>query len=98
MPMPTSDVLNRLRWVGRAARLALEDPVEGLDRALLRVVRRRQALGSNLGAPDQAWERHLHALVGAPWPCPFSVDVEGLFYGTMDQLTAQGLTVGWGGL
>ncbi len=62
MPMHgSSPVLGRLVWLGRAARLALEDPVEGLDRALHRSQAPQQ------GKWDRAWERHLHDRIGAAW-------------------------------
>lgn len=93
---PTPSVLSRLVWFGRAARLALEDPVEGLDRALLRVARRRHADSLEGGPPDEAWERHLHALLGAPWPCDACADFEQIYSDTDAVLRAQGLEVGRG--
>lgn len=88
-------VFDRLVWCGRAARLALEDPVEGLDRALLRLVRRR---AEPMGAEDadRAWESHLHALLGAPWPCRDCSGFEDVYEATAAELGAQGLAVGRG--
>jgi hypothetical protein len=93
---PTSSILSRLVWFGRAARLAFEDPVEGLDRALLRVARRRGADASETGAPDEAWERHLHALLGVPWPCDAHADFHEVFSDAEARLRAKGLEVGRG--
>jgi hypothetical protein len=90
-----SSVLSRLVWCGRAARLALEDPVEGLDRALLRLARSRGA-PPEAAEPERAWEGHLHALVGAPWPCPECAGFDDLYSETMLQLEARGLPVGRG--
>jgi hypothetical protein len=95
MPV-TSSILSRLVWFGRAARLALEDPVEGLDRALLRIARRRGAGDRETGAPDEAWERHLHALLGVPWPCEAYAEFEDVFSDVESRLSAQGLDVGRG--
>src|SRR5262249_3995737 len=91
----TPSVLDRLVWCGRAARLALEDPVEGLDRALLRVVHRR---GESLRTvePETAWEPRLHALLDAPWPCAECEGFDGVYSTTSEELGGQGLLVGRG--
>lgn len=86
----SSPVLSRLVWFGRAARLALEDPVEGLDRAL----HRRQT--SVTGDSDPAWERHLHERIGAAWPCRARGDFERVFAEIRSRLEAQGLAFGRG--
>jgi hypothetical protein len=88
-----SSVLNRLIWCGRAARLALEDPVEGLDRALLRLVRRRGTPVAGDEA-ERAWQAHLHALLAAPWPCSQCARFDAVYSETLAQLKAQGLDVG----
>jgi hypothetical protein len=94
--MPRSPkVLGRLVWLSRAARLALEDPVEGFDRALLRIARRHAGPPGN-GTPDEAWERHLHELVGATWPCEARGEFEAILSDTRDLLRSQGLEVGRG--
>jgi Methyltransferase domain len=90
-----SSVLDRLVWCSRAARLALEDPVEGLDRALLRLVR-RGAEPIQAAEADPAWEIHLHTLLDAPWPCRECSAFEGVYETTTAQLEAQGLDVGRG--
>jgi hypothetical protein len=88
----SSPVLSRLVWFGRAARLALEDPVEGIDRAL----QRRHKRPPDVSEPDEAWESHLHALLGACWPCSMCTDLERIFADTIALLKARGLTVGRG--
>jgi predicted O-methyltransferase YrrM len=88
-----SSLLNRLIWCSRAARLALEDPVEGLDRALLRVVRSRRTTVAG-DEPERAWQAHLHALLAAPWPCGDCAGFDALYSETLAQLKAQGLDVG----
>ena len=89
-------VLDRLVWCGRAARLVLEDPVECLDRALLRLARRHRAQPLAALEPADAWEARLHALVAAAWPCPECAGFDELYAETIAQLGAQGLPVGRG--
>jgi hypothetical protein len=87
--------LGRFVWIGRAVRFAFEDPVEGLDRALLRVLGRWQERPA-LESPDEAWEQHLHALIGEPWPCPARADFEGIFSDAREMLRGRGLAFGRG--
>jgi Methyltransferase domain len=91
-----SSVLSRLVWCSRAARLALEDPVEGLDRALLRLARNRGTKALDAAEPERAWEGRLHLLLAAPWPCPECAGFQELYSETIAQLEAQGLPVGRG--
>jgi len=52
------------------------DPV-GVSRALPGVMRQRR--GSEQGyEADEAWEEHLHNLLGAPWPCPQARELDEL--------------------
>ena len=88
-------VLSRLVWYGRAARLAFEDPVEAFDRAMLRLVRRRDS-GAEPVEPESAWERHLHALMGVSWPCLACAGFETVYSAAMELLKAQDLAVGRG--
>ena len=93
---PNSSVFSRLVWCGRAARLTLEDPVEGLDRALLRLIRNRGTRSLGTEEPQRAWERRLHTLLDAPWPCPDCDEFHGVYTKAIEQLEAQGLPVGRG--
>lgn len=88
-------VLDRLVWCGRAARLALEDPVEGLDRALVRVVHRRGESLQTLET-ETAWEPRLHALLGEAWPCAECAGFDHVYSTTIEELEGQGLLVGRG--
>jgi Methyltransferase domain len=85
----------RLVWLGGAARLALEDPVEGFDRALLRLLPARRRT-PDLGEPDQDWEERLHALIGAEWPCPASAEAAAIFSASVALLQKGRLAVGRG--
>ena len=93
----------------RAARAFLADPVEANvnveakigERAELRAKRTKGVGGFMLWPPcpydvDQEWERSLHELVGAPWPCPVADDFWELWGQAMQGLEAQGLRLGRG--
>jgi hypothetical protein len=50
--------------------------------------------------PDEAWEEHMHAMVGAPWPCPVSAELDEIMADIQARLTARALgtgrfTYGW---
>ncbi len=85
----------RLVWAGRAMRLALEDPVEGLDRALVRVHPSR-VQSPDLGEPNQAWEERLHTLIGATWPCRERAEFDVVLTGVNELLARRGLAAGRG--
>ena len=88
-------MLDRLRWCGRAARLALEDPVEGLDRALLRLARQSSRPVEPV-VRDRRWERELHEQLGRGWPCAACEDFSALFADTVTRLRERGYAVGRG--
>ena len=64
---------NRLQKVARLARTFGADPVV-VSRALPGEMRQWYQLhrrGEDPGfAADEAWDEHMHKLLGAPWPCP----------------------------
>jgi hypothetical protein len=45
---------------------------------------------------DEAWEEHLHALLGAPWPCPRDPRLDDLLADIAASLAVQGLRYGRG--
>jgi hypothetical protein len=65
--------------------------VEGIDRAL-----QRRHTKPDASEPDEAWEAHLHALLGADWPCSVCASLDRIFSETIALLRAQGLIVGRG--
>jgi hypothetical protein len=68
------------------------DPV-GVSRALPGHI--RMQLKGNPDYPvDEDWERHLHGLLGAPWPCPESGRADELVAEIQSRLAAQGLDYG----
>jgi Methyltransferase domain len=91
-----SSVLTRLAWCGRAARLALEDPVEGLDRALLRLAKARATDARREPEADGLWDERLHELLGAGRPCRECAGFREAYDDAIGELEAQGLSVGRG--
>ena len=92
-PSGSSPLLDRLAWLGRAAQLALEDPVEGLDRALVRL---NHLPAPASAAPDPDWERQLHRMLRAAWPCPEAARSEAIFSDANELLRSLGLATGRG--
>jgi Methyltransferase domain len=93
-----NDLGTRLRWAAGAARLALSEPGDALDRAVGRL--RRLATGAGTVArsydADPQWERRLHERLGAPWPCAAAHEFEALWSQVTGALEQQGLAVGRG--
>lgn len=44
--------------------------------------------------PDEAWEEHMHAMLGAPWPCPLSAELDEVMADINARLTERGLNTG----
>jgi hypothetical protein len=64
-------------------------------RALPGELRQRRASKQYLGAtPDEAWDEHLHSLLGAAWPCPQRSQLDGLLADISTLLVAAGLRAG----
>jgi hypothetical protein len=92
---------NRLRgrvtYPLRAARAVLSDPFEGYERVRDRFAERRE----NRAAlppyePTEDWDRALHQMIGAPWPCAAVPAFELLWSDVMAALTRKGLPIGRG--
>lgn len=86
---------SRTRWFAEAVRLTLRDPAEGLDRAAIRTGLDRQTWSHELPA-DPAWQEHVHAALGAPWPCPAADAFPRLWSRIEAELRAAGLRTGRG--
>lgn len=86
------NVQSRQQKILRLMRTFTVDPV-GVSRALPGVLRQRH--GSEQGYKiDEAWDEHLHNLLGAPWPCPLSEHLDTLMADITALLTANGLSYG----
>ena len=86
--------VGRLRWAARAARIAVRDPREGIDRAAIRIGLSHPWAGPQETAKD--WRERLHAALGCGWPCQESADFASLYGRIIGELGVQGLVVGRG--
>lgn len=59
----------RSRYITRCAAVCARHPVEGLDRILGRLERRRFGARRVAYEAAQDWERRFHEMLDAPWPC-----------------------------
>ena len=70
------------------------DPVEVI-RALPGEFRQRYGSEQYRQAEvDEAWDEHLHHLLGAPWPCPRGHELDGLMADIRARLAARGIGLG----
>jgi hypothetical protein len=90
--------LSRPQKVLRVMRTFAVDP-KLVIRALPGEFQQRRQSAQNLSV-DEAWEEHLHGLLGAPWPCPQGPRLDELMADIGRLLAANGLdsgrfTYGW---
>ena len=78
----------------RLLRTFAADPI-GMSRALPGLIEQRRGLDRHHDV-DEAWEVHLHALLGAPWPCPERLLLDELVADIAASLIARGLGYGRG--
>lgn len=86
----------RLRWAAGAARLTLQEPGDGFDRAVGRVLRLfngGEAQRYEYTA-DPEWERHVHERLGQPWPCAETAEFDALWSAIAASFHQQGLAMG----
>src|SRR5687768_2565097 len=93
-----------VRMVRRAAQAFIADPIETLVLARETLAE----LNEQSGPPpyefmpwppcpyevDESWEKRLHELVGAPWPCTARDEFWPLWHDVMNSLGAKGLNIG----
>ena len=90
-----SIVSRHIRMAPRIAAVVATDPLE----TWTRLVARLADFGGRPKPPcpyvvDVDWEKRLHAIVGAPWPCHEISEFWALWPEVIEQLTAKGLRVG----
>lgn len=95
-----------LRSAGRLARAVAADPAEVWTKIQDELVERwEHRLQRSGGAaaidpcpyhPQADWERRLHELLGAPWPCPVAAEFWALWPEVLGALAAKGLRIGRG--
>jgi methyltransferase family protein len=87
-----------VRYLTRALNAFVASPPDAADRVIEKVAvrwesaRRRGQLPANHAA--QQWERDLHAMLGAAWPCPHAQAFAGTWEGVLETMTSGGLSVG----
>jgi Methyltransferase domain len=82
----------RQQKIMRLLRTFASDPV-GVSQALPGLMQQRHGTDQNYEI-DEAWDEHLHGLLGAPWPCPEGPRIDELVAGIGTLLAAQGLGFG----
>jgi hypothetical protein len=86
------------RYLARALRAAASSPADAGDRLIEKIAFRWEAarLRGERPAPRAAedWERRLHELLGAPWPCPQAHAFATTWDGVVETMRSQGLRVG----
>lgn len=86
------------RYVARALAAGLAEPFDAGDRLIEKLAvrweraRRRGQLPERRAAAH--WERDLHDMLGARWPCPHADAFAGTWEGVLDTMTRSGLRVG----
>ena len=89
----------RLRWAAGAVRLTLREPADGLDRVLVRARHLAARGGAHVGhqySVESDWHRALHSRLGLAWPCAATPDFDQLWPKIVEEVGAQGLSLGRG--
>ena len=82
----------RQQKILRLLRSFATDPI-GVSQALPGLMRQRHGTEQHYEV-DEAWDEHLHELLGAPWPCPQAPRADELVTDIGNLLAAQGLGFG----
>lgn len=89
---------SRATYLRRAAKAALSNPGDASEkvkeRLAGRVERARTGGARPPSRPTDDWERHLHELLGAPWPCPQVEDFAPAWEAAKQTMAERGLRVG----
>jgi hypothetical protein len=109
VPLTASRIWDQQSRVVRAARAFVADPIEVLLNIQAKVAerdeeraKRTKGVGGFMPWPpcpydvDENWERSLHELIGAPWPCPRTEQFWELWAEVVQSLEAKSLSLGRG--
>jgi predicted O-methyltransferase YrrM len=96
-----NNLQERVRYVGRAARVVASRPLEGMDRIRGRteIVLSEHlpfVVGEKPSATTAEPVRDLHELLGIEWPCPLDEDFNATWDDLARTMASSGLTVGEG--
>jgi hypothetical protein len=84
-----------LQHPGRAIRALATDPLALWDTVHDKIVQRREySRPQPQYEADHDWERRLHQMIGAPWPCEAAADFRYRWAVALGDLTARGVHVG----
>ena len=79
----------------RAVAAVAAEPFEAWTTFKERYVERKEApVPQDLYVPNVNWERHLHDLLGLPWPCPEACEFRRLWPDVLSELRARRVQVG----
>lgn len=88
----------RATYVARALKSARANPRDAVEKAAEKAARRWEAMVKHGRLPanhsDPEWERRLHELLGAPWPCPDSGAFSAVWQQAREEMARHGLRVG----
>ncbi len=89
---------SRFLYVARSARRVATDPHEAFEKLLERAASRYERWARRgqeaVYPPDPDWERHLHDLLGEPWPCPEVAEFPSVWSGVVETMQRHGRRVG----
>jgi hypothetical protein len=89
---------SRSTYVARAAKAALFKPGDTTEKLMERAAGRRERITRHGRRPenhaDADWERRLHELLGAPWPCPEAEAFAPAWVAAKETMAEHGLRVG----
>ena len=91
------DALHSVRYAARASAAVAAQPYEGLERAIERVAEKGERVRRTWSyVPQGDAEVRLHALLGAPWPCPVQREFEEVWSRCVARVRTRGSEVGRG--
>jgi predicted O-methyltransferase YrrM len=89
---------SRPRKLVRAAARSINDPSEAIEKIKERVASKREQLVRRgqiaRYAGDSDWERHVHELFGAPWPCAAAAEFDRVWSDILETMRSRGFRVG----
>jgi predicted O-methyltransferase YrrM len=89
---------SRSTYIARALKGATSNPGDGAQKVMEKLSRRRERRARNGRLPSNSapadWERRLHELLGAPWPCRHAAEFSPAWDSAIATMAERGLRVG----